>query len=91
MWKCLLYIDLNMVRAGVVGHPREWTWTAWSELMGERRRNRVLDAEAVVELTGVLAAIACERPVPVYFIGVGEKLEDLQAFRVEEFVDALLG
>lgn len=40
---------------------------------------------------GVLAAIACERPVPVYFIGVGEKLEDLQAFRVEEFVDALLG
>ncbi|MCU0814733.1 MAG: signal recognition particle-docking protein FtsY, partial [Burkholderiaceae bacterium] len=29
---------------------------------------------------GVLAAIARERPVPVYFIGVGEKLEDLQTF-----------
>ena len=27
---------------------------------------------------GVLAAIARERPVPVYFIGVGEKLDDLQ-------------
>src|SRR3990172_11777668 len=25
---------------------------------------------------GVLAAIARERPIPVYFIGVGEKLED---------------
>ncbi|MFN3375687.1 MAG: signal recognition particle-docking protein FtsY, partial [Burkholderiaceae bacterium] len=29
---------------------------------------------------GVLAAIAQERPIPVYFIGVGEKLEDLQTF-----------
>ncbi|MCP6210319.1 recombinase family protein, partial [Klebsiella pneumoniae] len=27
---------------------------------------------------GVLAAIARERPVPVYFIGVGEQLEDLE-------------
>ena len=40
---------------------------------------------------GVLAAIATTRPVPVYFIGVGEQIEDLQAFRAEEFVDALLG
>ncbi|MFC0251259.1 signal recognition particle-docking protein FtsY [Massilia consociata] len=40
---------------------------------------------------GVLAAIARTRPVPVYFIGVGEKLDDLQPFDAEEFVDALLG
>ena len=40
---------------------------------------------------GVLAAIARNRPIPVYFIGVGEKLEDLQPFNAEEFVDALLG
>ncbi|WP_292937444.1 signal recognition particle-docking protein FtsY [Noviherbaspirillum sp.] len=39
---------------------------------------------------GVLAAIAKTRPVPVYFIGVGEKIEDLQPFNAEEFVDALL-
>jgi fused signal recognition particle receptor len=39
---------------------------------------------------GVLAAIAKSRPVPVYFIGVGEKIEDLQPFNAEEFVDALL-
>lgn len=39
---------------------------------------------------GVLAAIAKVRPVPVYFIGIGEKLEDLQPFSAEEFVDALL-
>ena len=40
---------------------------------------------------GVLAAIARTRPIPVYFIGVGEKIEDLQPFNAEEFVEALLG
>jgi fused signal recognition particle receptor len=40
---------------------------------------------------GVLAAIVKSRPIPVYFIGVGEKIEDLQPFNAEEFVDALLG
>jgi fused signal recognition particle receptor len=43
---------------------------------------------------GVLLAIAKgsrgARPVPVYFIGVGEKLEDLQPFKADEFAAALL-
>lgn len=43
---------------------------------------------------GVLAAIARERrdkPIPILFIGVGEKLGDLQPFVAKEFADALLG
>ncbi|MEY2953203.1 MAG: hypothetical protein RLZZ401_1290, partial [Pseudomonadota bacterium] len=39
---------------------------------------------------GMLAAIARERPVPVYFIGVGEKLEELETFSAREFAQALL-
>ena len=39
---------------------------------------------------GVLCAIARERPIPVYFIGVGEQLEDLQTFDAIEFAQALL-
>ena len=39
---------------------------------------------------GVLAAIAKVRAVPVYFIGMGEQIEDLQPFSAEDFVDALL-
>jgi fused signal recognition particle receptor len=39
---------------------------------------------------GVLAAIANTRPIPVYFIGIGEQIDDLRPFRAEEFVDALL-
>jgi fused signal recognition particle receptor len=45
---------------------------------------------------GVLAAIAlwsrgrAGGAVPVYFVGVGEKLEDLQTFNAREFAQALL-
>ena len=38
---------------------------------------------------GIIAAIAKTRPIPVYFIGVGEQIEDLQPFNAKEFVDAL--
>ncbi len=40
---------------------------------------------------GVIAAIARVRPVPVYFIGIGEQIEDLQPFNAADFVEALLG
>lgn len=39
---------------------------------------------------GVIAAIARERPIPVYFIGVGEKLDELETFNAREFAQALL-
>lgn len=42
---------------------------------------------------GALAALAHtrrERPIPVYFIGVGEGIDDLQAFSAEEFAGALI-
>jgi fused signal recognition particle receptor len=38
---------------------------------------------------GVIAAIAQARPIPIRFIGVGEKIEDLQVFNAEAFVEAL--
>ena len=38
----------------------------------------------------MLCAIAQEKPIPVYFIGVGEKLEDLETFNAREFALALL-
>lgn len=40
---------------------------------------------------GVIAALAKRQPIPVRFIGVGEGVDDLQPFRVSEFVDALFG
>ena len=39
---------------------------------------------------GILLAIASKLKVPVRFIGVGESVDDMQPFRAEQYVDALL-
>jgi fused signal recognition particle receptor len=39
---------------------------------------------------GILFAIANSLKVPVRFIGIGETVDDMQTFRAEEFVSALL-
>jgi len=41
--RCLFYIDLNMVRAGAVDHPSEWTYGTWPEFFGDRQRYRIVD------------------------------------------------
>jgi putative transposase len=50
--ECLVYVALNMVRCRVVGHPQEWPWCGYQELMGLRRRYRVLDSERLLLLLG---------------------------------------
>ena len=49
LWRCLRYIDLNMVRAGVVRSPGEWAWCGYQELMGLRRRYRSVALEELAE------------------------------------------
>jgi putative transposase len=51
--QCLVYIDLNMVRAGVVSHPEDWPDSGYSELISKRQRYRTLDAPALMELLGI--------------------------------------
>jgi len=55
LWRCMKYIDLNMVRAGVVRHPEEWDWCGYRELIGERRRYRMLDMTEVLRMHGGIA------------------------------------
>ena len=43
------YADMNMVRAGVVGHPADWDWCGYREVAGLRERYRILDFERLVE------------------------------------------
>jgi fused signal recognition particle receptor len=46
---------------------------------------------AAIALWGQGRAAAGGSTVPVYFIGVGEAVEDLETFSAQEFADALLG
>jgi putative transposase len=49
---CLKYIDLNMVRAGVVQHPRDWPWCGFQEIFGEGKSLQLIKIERLCELTG---------------------------------------
>lgn len=45
LWQCLCYIELNMVRCGVVEHPRDWAWVGYHEILGNRRLYRLVDVD----------------------------------------------
>lgn len=73
---------------------------------GQNMLAQVQAFDAAVQLTGLivtkldgtakggalvaLAHTRREKPIPVYFIGVGEGIEDLQAFSAREFASALI-
>jgi putative transposase len=50
--KCLVYIDLNMVRAGVVKHPSKWKHGGFQEIQHPPKRYRIVDLPALVDLAG---------------------------------------
>ena len=43
LWRCLVYVDLNMVRAGVLFHPSEWKWGGFHEIQNPKTRYRLID------------------------------------------------
>ena len=50
LWRCMNYIDMNMVRAGEVRHPRMWRCSGYFESLSPLRRAGRLDHAAVVRI-----------------------------------------
>jgi putative transposase len=48
--RCLVYIDLNMVRAGVVEHPKEWPHGGYREIQYPPKRSGLIDYSRLVDL-----------------------------------------
>lgn len=51
--RCLVYMDLNMVRAGVVRDPAEWPFGGYQEIQHPPDRYGRIDHEALMQLCGV--------------------------------------
>jgi len=51
--QCIVYMDLNMVRAGVVKHPSEWPHSGYSEIQRAPDRYRLVVRKALMELLGI--------------------------------------
>lgn len=50
--RCMVYIDLNMVRAGIVGHPEEWAEGGYAEMVRKEDRSAVIDRDTRQSILG---------------------------------------
>jgi hypothetical protein len=71
--QCMLYVDLNMVRAGVVGHPSEWTFCGYNEIKSPPQRYSIIDRKRLMELVS---------------IGVGDELSRTYKGWVDEILNS---
>src|SRR5437879_2421457 len=95
-------IERNLSKA-MPGGPHE-VWLVLDATVGQNGLTQARQFHEALGVTGVIltkldgtakggivVAVAGELGLPVRYIGVGEGMEDLQAFEPEAFVDALLG
>lgn len=58
---CLTYIDLNMVRAGMVTHPSQWKSGGYEEIQAPKERYSIIDHAALMDLLGLASIEALRR------------------------------
>jgi putative transposase len=84
--QCLVYIDLNMVRAGVVGHPSEWAFGGYNEIQAPRKRYGLIDYVGLRDLLNFRSmddlATACRG-------WVAESLREGRHFRDEKWTESV--
>ena len=71
--RCMLYIDLNMVRAGVVDHPRDWKSCGYFETLNPKQRGARLDLTGLCDLLGIESVEELQRLRKVW---VDKRLQD---------------
>ena len=84
--RCLVYIDLNMVRAGVVDHPGEWPHGGYREIQKPPERYGVINLRAVTELCGFTHVEDFQRAHRQW---VERALENGRTVRDERWSDAI--
>ncbi len=47
------YIDLNMVRAGVIQHPGEWVHGGYREIQNPKQRYKLINRQKLTALLGI--------------------------------------
>jgi putative transposase len=59
--RCVVYVDLNMVRAGVVTHPAEWVHSGYREIQAPPQRYAIINLERLMSLCGFTEVAAFQR------------------------------
>ena len=50
LFRCMVYIDMNMVRTGIVSHPSEWEFCGYKEIQNPRKRYALINYNKLTEL-----------------------------------------
>jgi len=59
--QCLVYVDLNMLRAGVVRHPSQWKVSGYNEIQQPPQRYRIIDQAVLIELFNLRDATSLQQ------------------------------
>jgi putative transposase len=84
--QCLVYIDLNMVRAGVVAHPREWAYSGYHEIQKPRNRYGLIDHERLADLVEVKNQEELRR---IHLEWIEGKLKNGNPFREDQWTESI--
>jgi putative transposase len=87
--RCLVYMDTNMVRAGVVKHPWMWSFCGYNEIQEPRRKNVLIDYEKLQKYVGAGCYEQLKRSHKGWveeYLGDGE---DGQKTRQEEWTSSI--
>ncbi len=84
--QCLIYIDLNMVRAGVVEHPSEWGFGGYNEIQAPRERYALIDYDG---LRALLNFSAMYELAAAYCGWIEESLKKGSHYRDERWTESI--
>jgi hypothetical protein len=84
--QCLVYIDLNMVRAGVVEHPSDWEFGGYNEIQFPRQRYGLIDHD---ELKSLLDFGTMDELAIAYRGWIEESLKESGHCRDEKWTESI--
>jgi hypothetical protein len=84
--KCMVYIDMNMVRAGVVKYPKQWPFCGYNEILSLPKRYRVIDFRKLLELLQVRDIVDLQQSCRAR---VEEVLASANCFRESKWTESI--
>jgi len=84
--RCLIYVDLNMVRAGVVDHPSRWSFGGYNDIQEPRRKCKLI---AYDQLRRLLDFDTYEQLKNAHKFWVDEALKDGGSGREERWSQSI--
>lgn len=86
LMRCLTYIDMNMVRAGVVTHLSLWKQSGYHEIQSPPRRYRLIDRDKLVNLSG---AKDVNQFITLHRHWIDQAIKEQQLQRMAEWTEAV--